>query len=829
MSSVFERALSLHEAGDSVAAMREYRAAVAPRSSATPQQIAASYSNLGMLLAADGRHMECAHYSRTAAMLAPTNPLVQYNLANAQFELRHDDEAISTFHRVLKLQRTHAPSYHNLALLANRKGMREEAVRLFRLTLACGPEELTSIGGAAQVYANMAAAGLASTSDMADALSAQRAAAAASPRDAEAQVRLAERLLEAATAAGDMRAEVSASGHVQSGAGSAALEAEAERVLRSATLLAPTDGRALNLLGTVLQGQPGRWQEAASMYEAAIKAAPRNADAYHNLGTVNQRLGRLEEAKAMYTRALSIAPSVPNIYVSMASLAPPGESAALLQQAVALRPTDADAYARLASSYAPRPLGGAPAPSEGKLRKAIRAMQHAVQLAPKHAGSRSELGRLRVALAVHLLTQGADDYALAAKLTPSDGGEAGSAAEAHSLAGVVLSSLGRAQEAAWAFEVSLDIAKRVAAAAEATSSAAEEDPATSEGRRAPAASGATTEAVSGTAAAEDESAGVVPASGRLSGGPAGSALAHGGIDWRAAALQLCTSGYWVLDGALGGAVAADIRQDTVERLLPLMQRGRVGAGVDGADVRTDWLWRHRRGEAAVVDSAAPHMAALHALFEALPAGLNALGVHSNERSPPCGRASDGQCEGRCESPEATWAPGPGCRRDQEFEYASGRDWDLGRSHKMSNCERSWSLAHVEDLQFACYRPNGYYRRHSDGQNASRRVLTAIYYFNPGWSPSDGGGLRLYHPSTGFDRVDLEPRTDRLVVFDSRIEHEVMPVAAQKPRKRKAHSGGASDVATPSAAPRCAATQWFQDVAPPLMRSPISANCCKYQK
>jgi len=34
---------------------------------------------------------------------------------------------------------------------------------------------------------------------------------------------------------------------------------------------------------------------------------------------------------------------------------------------------------------------------------------------------------------------------------------------------------------------------------------------------------------------------------------------------------------------------------------------------------------------------------------------------------------------------------------------------------------SWALASHEDVQLACYEGGGFYRRHSDAQNLSRRV------------------------------------------------------------------------------------------------------------
>ena len=767
--STFERALALHETGDVAAAVRDYRNVVASGSTAAPQQIAAAYSNLGMILGGKKRHQECLHYSMSASKVAPSNALVLYNLANAQLELHRDEEADSTYRRVLRIHEDHAPSYHNLALLAHRRGSAEDAHRLFKLALACGPKELEAIGGEAQVYASMAAAGLSSSSDAAKALAAQRAAVAASPRSAQSQVRLAERLLDAAAVKGDGHG----GGHPSGGTGDGvAHESEAERALLAAIALAPADAHALNLLGTVLQARPGRWQEAESMYAAALQAEPAHADAYHNLGTVKQRLGRLDEARAMYSHALRLAPRVSNVYISLASLARQEESVALLSHAIRLKPQDADGYARLAAALAPRPLGGATSTPAAKLRKAISAMAHAARLRPQSPHPRAELGRLRVALSTALLAEGVDDLREAARLQPPT---ESSTAAAHNAASVALASLGRSGEAAGWYREAMELSQRAARAAHDAVAA-----------------------------------------------PAGQPALARGVEWRRAARSLCSNGYWILDDALGRGVAASLRNDTVTRLLPLMQRGRVGTGLESDEVRTDWLWRHRRGEAAVVNSAAAHMEALHALFDALPIGLNELSVRGvrEEEEEATTTATEGEkksCEARRGEDGGAATAGYGGATDPANAACASSE---ARSPSRS-CERAWSLVHAEDLQFACYRPGGYYRRHSDAQNASRRVLTAIYYLNEGWEPADGGMLRLYAPSSGVESLDIEPLADRLVVFDSRIEHEVMTLSQETATAKRKSKKKAKHAAAKLPAPRCAATQWLQDFAPPLMRSGLA--------
>jgi len=56
----------------------------------------------------------------------------------------------------------------------------------------------------------------------------------------------------------------------------------------------------------------GRREEAAAAYREAIRADPRNAEAWHNLGCVLGELGRLDEATAAFEETLRLDPDHPN-------------------------------------------------------------------------------------------------------------------------------------------------------------------------------------------------------------------------------------------------------------------------------------------------------------------------------------------------------------------------------------------------------------------------------------------------------------------------------------------------------------------------------------
>ena len=94
------------------------------------------------------------------------------------------------------------------------------------------------------------------------------------------------------------------------------------------------------------------------------------------------------------------------------------------------------------------------------------------------------------------------------------------------------------------------------------------------------------------------------------------------------------------------------------------------------------------------------------------------------------------------------------------------------------------------FQLAHYTDGARYVRHSDvGPQTPDRRLTCIYYLNPNWTRADGGELRLYLPASRVresaggvqpvDPCDVAPRMDRLIIFRSEIEHEVLPSAAPR--------------------------------------------------
>jgi len=92
-----------------------------------------------------------------------------------------------------------------------------------------------------------------------------------------------------------------------------------------------------------------------------------------------------------------------------------------------------------------------------------------------------------------------------------------------------------------------------------------------------------------------------------------------------------------------------------------------------------------------------------------------------------------------------------------------------------------------ELQIAAYGDGAHFAFHTDtgsgtSHAATRRMLTAIYYFYRDPKLFTGGDLRLYHlrarpgaDSDSGDFVTIAPEQNTLLVFPSELGHEVTPV------------------------------------------------------
>lgn len=75
-----------------------------------------------------------------------------------------------------------------------------------------------------------------------------------------------------------------------------------------------------------------------------------------------------------------------------------------------------------------------------------------------------------------------------------------------------------------------------------------------------------------------------------------------------------------------------------------------------------------------------------------------------------------------------------------------------------------------------------YARHTDTfVNDSSRVISAVCYLNINWNSADGGELVIYDTSISGEEIStiIAPSCGRLVIFESRLWHEVLECKSER--------------------------------------------------
>jgi tetratricopeptide (TPR) repeat protein len=246
----------------------------------------------------------------------------------------------------------------------------------------------------------------------------------------------------------------------------------AERAYRRGLEIAPNDAELHNALGWTLF-QEGRSPEAVAEYEQALAANPANAKAHNNLALALVELGRLEEAASHFKRSLEIEPKA-EIYsdlgFTMARLGHPDEARADYQKALELDPNCASAHFNLAVTYVQagafaeaelhyrQALAGRPTAEthnglgyalsrQGRTDEAVAEFRKAIDVDPKFTPAYNNLAD---ALAQQgKLDEAVQYYELSLAQKPS--------AAVYNALGVVLSRLGKTDEAADQFSKAKDL------------------------------------------------------------------------------------------------------------------------------------------------------------------------------------------------------------------------------------------------------------------------------------------------------------------------------------------------------------------------------------
>lgn len=76
-----------------------------------------------------------------------------------------------------------------------------------------------------------------------------------------------------------------------------------------------------------------------------------------------------------------------------------------------------------------------------------------------------------------------------------------------------------------------------------------------------------------------------------------------------------------------------------------------------------------------------------------------------------------------------------------------------------------------EAHYACYPPGFGYKWHSDNPvGRDERVVSAVFYLNDEWGDADGGQLSIIDSHN--QPHQLLPKANRLVIFDSNLQHQV---------------------------------------------------------
>lgn len=177
-------------------------------------------------------------------------------------------------------------------------------------------------------------------------------------------------------------------------------------------------------------------QEAKELFTQICAANPSDAEVWHQLSTINGRLGAISEANECCRRALDIQPehyearvNLGNVLYSQGKFE---EAATQYQKAIQINPNNPGARSNLGNL-----LG-----EMGKYDEAAASYQAAIQLDPDFTIAYQNLGNLRLTQGIY--DKAANNYIRAIQLNPND-------PSLHNSLGITLMNLGRKDDALTSF------------------------------------------------------------------------------------------------------------------------------------------------------------------------------------------------------------------------------------------------------------------------------------------------------------------------------------------------------------------------------------------
>ena len=285
-----------------------------------------------------------------------------------------------------------------------------------------------------------------------------------------------------------------------------------------------------------------------------------------------------------------------------------------------------------------------------------------------------------------------------------------------------------------------------------------------------------------------------------------AATASTRFDAQAAAAALCRRGYVVVDNFLGDSAAAAIREG-IQKLdhAGVLRKGKIQTGLQ-QDLKTeartdrigflpplDVLTADPAVEAAKAAAKAAARARADAAMEAALKKARAAKAEEEQDGDGDGDAAKDASSNKPTAKPAANSGGGGSSGAGTATVPGGLCSDALRAFAIGIDEMRAQLSAQPQLvekvrghldgcnQMCAVYPGGgaFYVKHRDAlPYKAGRKLTVIYYLNAGWQRDHGGELRIW-PSDDEAPVIVEPIADRLLLFISSLEHEVLP--AWRPR------------------------------------------------
>ncbi len=358
-----------------------------------------AHTNLGVVLAGQGRMDEAIAHYQTALEIGPGYAEVHNNLANALARQGKMDKAIVQYREALKIRPDYVYVHNNLGLILAGQGQIDEAIAHYRKAVEFKPDF-------AVAHNNLGVA-LAGRGQVAEAIAHYQTALEIRPDYAEARYNL-----EVALAKKGPIAEALA--HYQ-----AALE------------IKPNDAEAHYNLGLALAGR-GQVDNAIAQYRKAVKIKSDYAEAHYSLGVALAKRGEVDEAIAHYQAALEIRPDYAeahyNLGVALAGRGEVDRAIAQYRKAVKIRPNYVEAHYNLGLALA----------KGGQVDEAIGHYQTALGASELASAKRGQVGEAKAR------------YQAALEIWPD-------CVEAHYNLGLALARRGQLNEAIAQYQTALEI------------------------------------------------------------------------------------------------------------------------------------------------------------------------------------------------------------------------------------------------------------------------------------------------------------------------------------------------------------------------------------